>query len=152
MVQEAKKYEDESFEVITEKLDALKERAEIVAVPETLDYLLAGGRLSKAGWMAGKLLSICPIIGFEDGKVVSIEKKRGKQQAINYMVKKVETDGVDPEYGLIAAYSYTKANIDEVLGQTSPEITKYLVTYDHISPTIGSHFGPNAFGYYYIKK
>ena len=64
LVQEAKRYENESMEFVVDKLNQLIPRIVIAAVPETLDYLLAGGRLSKSSWMLGKLLSIIPIIIF----------------------------------------------------------------------------------------
>ena len=52
----------------------------IATLPETLDYLLSGGRLSKSSWMVGKLLFIIPIITFIDGKVDVLAKKRGIKQ------------------------------------------------------------------------
>ena len=47
LVEEAKRYENETMEFVVDKLEQLVPRIVIAAVPETLDYLLAGGRLSK---------------------------------------------------------------------------------------------------------
>ena len=80
LVDEALKYQDESMEFVVEKLNQLVPRIVIAAMPETLDYLLAGGRLSKSSWMVGKLLSIIPIISFINGRVEVLLKKRGIKQ------------------------------------------------------------------------
>lgn len=151
LVQEARKYENESMEFIVGKLNELIPRIEIAAIPETLDYLLAGGRLSKAEWMVGKLLSINPVIGFQNGHVGVLVKKRGLKQSKKYIADKVKEDDCDPEYGIIASYTYNKSNIDEVIDITSPELHSLIKVYDNLTPSIACHWGPNAFGYIYVK-
>ncbi len=152
LAQEARKYENEPMDVIVEKLNQLIPRIVIAAIPETLDYLLAGGRLSKTAWMVGKLLSIKPVIGFHDGNVSVLEKKRGLKQSKKYILDLLEADGCDPEYGIIASYTYNKKNIDEVVEMTNPEMQKLIKAYDNLTPSIACHWGPNAFGYIYVKE
>lgn len=151
LVQEARKYENESMEFIIDKLNKLIPRVVIAAIPETLDYLLAGGRLSKAEWMVGKLLSINPVIGFIDGRVSVIEKKRGLKQSRKYIADKVREDNCDPEYGIIASYTYNKSNVEEVINITDPKQQEMIKVFDNLTPSIACHWGPNAFGYIYVK-
>ena len=92
LVEEARKYEKEGMDVIVEKLNALVPRIVTAAIPETLDYLLAGGRLSKLSWMLGTMLSIKPVIGFVDSKVTVLEKKRGLKQAMRTIVEMAVKD------------------------------------------------------------
>ncbi len=152
LVMEARKYENESRDVIVEKLNQLIPKIVIAAIPETLDYLLAGGRLSKTEWMVGKLLSIKPVIGFKDGKVTVLTKKRGLTQAKKYIADLVNEDDCDVSYGIIASYTYNKNNIEEVVTLTNSELRKYINVYDNLIPSIACHWGPNAFGYIYVKK
>ncbi len=152
LVEEARKYEKEPIEVIVDKLNQLIPKIVIAAIPETLDYLLAGGRLSKASWMVGKLLSIKPVIGFHDGNVSVLNKKRGLLQSKKYIADIVLEDSCDPAYGIIASYTYNKSNIDEVIEMTDPELQKLIKVYDNLTPSIACHWGPNAFGYIYVKK
>ena len=112
LVDEAIKYGDESMEVVIEKLNQLLPRIVIAAMPETLDYLLAGGRLSKRSWMMGKLLSIIPIITFIDGRVEVLLKKRGIKQCMRTVVEMIQADQAEKDYGIIAAYTYNKENVD----------------------------------------
>ena len=151
LVEEARKYENEPMEVIVEKLDALVPRIVTAAIPETLDYLLAGGRLSKLSWMLGTMLSIKPVIGFVDSKVTVLVKKRGLKQAMKQIVELALEDKCDPEYGIIASYTYNKDNVDQVIQMSPPEIQAMVKVYDNLIPSIACHWGPNAFGYIYVK-
>ena len=151
LVQEARKYENESMDVIVDKLNALVPRIVTAAIPETLDYLLAGGRLTKLSWMLGTLLSIKPVIGFVESKVTVLVKKRGLKQAMKQIVEMAVADQCDPEYGIIASYTYNKDNVDEVIKISPPEIQAMIKEYDNLIPSIACHWGPNAFGYIYVK-
>ena len=151
LVQEARKYEQEGMEVIVEKLNALVPRIVTAAIPETLDYLLAGGRLSKLSWMLGTMLSIKPVIGFVESKVTVLVKKRGLKQAMKQIVEMAVTDNCDPEYGIVASYTYNKDNVDQVIAMSPAEIQAMVKVYDNLIPSIACHWGPNAFGYIYVK-
>ncbi len=151
LVDEALKYEHESMEFVIEKLNQLLPRIVIAAVPETLDYLLAGGRLSKSSWMVGKLLSIIPIITFIDGKVEVLSKKRGIKQCKRTVVEMVQADRADKEYGIIAAYTYNKGNVDEMIQMLSADYKSAISAYDDLCSSIACHWGPNAFGFIYVK-
>ena len=151
LVQEARKYEKEGMDVVVEKLNALVPRIVTAAIPETLDYLLAGGRLSKLSWMLGTMLSIKPVIGFVETKVTVLSKKRGLKQAMKQIVDMAVEDHCDPEYGIVASYTYNKANIDQVIQMSPVEIQQMVNVYDNLIPSIACHWGPNAFGYIYVK-
>lgn len=151
LVEEALRHENEPMNVVIEKLNALLPRIVIAAVPETLDYLLTGGRLSKSSWMMGKLLSIIPIIGFTDGKVDVLSKKRGLKQAKKTLVEMIQKDQADTSRGIIASYTYNKGNIDEVIQMLPDEYQKVVSVYDDLSLSIACHWGPNAFGFIYVK-
>lgn len=151
LVQEARKYEKEGMEVIVEKLNALVPRIVTAAIPETLDYLLAGGRLSKLSWMLGTMLSIKPVIGFVESKVTVLVKKRGLKQAMKQIVDMAVADNCDPEYGIVASYTYNKENLEQVIAMSPAEIQNMVKVYDNLIPSIACHWGPNAFGYIYVK-
>lgn len=151
LAEEALRYEDQPMDVITEKLNNLIPRIVIAAVPETLDYLLAGGRLSKTEWMIGSILSVKPVIGFRDGNVEVLTKKRGLKQSMQYIADLAE-ESCDTSYGIIASYTYDKKNLDALIHITSPDIKECIRTYDNLTPSIACHWGPNAFGYIFVRK
>ena len=151
LVQEAKKYENETMEFVVEKLNGLIPRIVIAAVPETLDYLLAGGRLSKSSWMLGKLLSIIPIITFNEGKVDVLTKKRGLKQSKKTLIDKIIEDKADKSYGIVAAYTYNKGNVDSLIEMLPEDYKSSITVYDDLCSSIACHWGPNAFGFIYVK-
>lgn len=151
LVEEAIRYESESMDVVIEKLNELLPRIVIAAVPETLDYLLAGGRLSKSSWMVGKLLSIIPIITFINGRVEVLTKKRGLKQSKRTLVELVQKDNADKSYGIIASYTYNKKNVDEIISMLPTDYKDCISVYDDLCLSIACHWGPNAFGFIYVK-
>lgn len=151
LVEEARRLQDESMDTVIKKLELLRERIVIAAVPETLDYLLAGGRLSKVSWIAGKILSIIPIITFIDGKVEVLSKKRGLKQAKRTLIELVQEHKADPNYGIIASYTYNKGNVDDLISGLPEEYKEQISIYDDLCSSIACHWGPNAFGFIYVK-
>lgn len=151
LVEEAMKYKEEALDFVEEKVKALIPRIRIMAIPETLDYLLRGGRLSKTSWMLGSLLSIRPVIGFTDGKVDVIVKKRGLKQGMKYIVDALTELNCDKEYGIIASYTYNRDNLDELVTMAGPEWKNSMRVYDNLDPAIACHWGPNAFGFIFVQ-
>lgn len=65
----------QSAKIAAEELIA---RARMRFIPNELEYLRAGGRVSNAAAMCGKLLGIHPLIELKDGYLVATKKLRGK--------------------------------------------------------------------------
>lgn len=151
LVEEARKYDRESMETVIDKLNRLLPRIRIAAIPETLDYLLAGGRLSKSSWMMGKLLSIVPIITFIDGRVEVLAKKRGIKQGKKALVELLQKEQADKSYGIIASYTYNKENIEDVIQALPDDYKGAISVYDDLCHSIACHWGPNAYGFIFVK-
>lgn len=152
LVEEAVRWQNETLEFVKEKIDALVPRIMVMAIPDTLDYLLAGGRLSKASWMIGSLLSIRPVIGFVDGKVTVLAKKRGNKQGMTEILETIKRVGLDKQYGIIASYTKKRENVDMLIGMADESIRSQVKTYDNLIPSIACHWGPEAFGFIFVKE
>jgi len=139
IVDEINRFRDLSLDEIEDKVNKFIPRIKIMAIPETLEYLFRGGRLSKKEWILGSVLKIKPIIGFVDGKVRVLSKK----------LKECECD---KNYDIIASYTYDRANIDKLVEMTDEQYKKQIRVYDNLDPVIAAHWGPNAFGYIFIGK
>ncbi len=57
---------------------------------ESLEYLMRGGRVSRASAFIGGLLSILPLLTVEDGKLIPKEKIRGQKKVMNRIVEWME--------------------------------------------------------------
>jgi DegV family protein with EDD domain len=62
LVREINKYLDCSLDYVEERVKELIPRIKIIAVPETLEYLHRGGRLSRSAFAVGSALKLKPII------------------------------------------------------------------------------------------
>ncbi len=149
LVKEANKYLDRSLDFVEEKLNALIPKIKALAVPETLDYLHKGGRLSKAGWAVGTILKIKPLIQLKD--TVSVAGKAlGIKSAMKTLVEKL--DNCDTNYPIVPSYTFSTENLEKLIEKTSTECQEVMIEYDNITPAIAAHWGPNAFGFVFVEK
>ena len=140
-----------SLDDLVEELTQSRGKIRICAIPETLDYLLKGGRLKKSAWMLGTLLMIKPALGFVDGGIVTLAKLHGIKKGIAYVAEHPIEDHIDTSKPIIASYTESRINLDkvvELLKKKGIEPTGY----DDLTPTIAAHWGPNAFGLIYMVK
>lgn len=120
---------------------------------EDLDYLAKGGRVSKASAFIGGLLNIKPLLHVEDGKLVPIEKHRGRKKVLRRMIEMMEERGSHLEQQTIAishgddlvAANEFKAMIEEVLQPKAIEIHQ-------IGSVIGSHAGPGTLALFFLNQ
>ena len=152
LVLEALKYKDESLDIVYNKVENLKKRLRILAVPETLTYLLRGGRLSKKEWLLGTIIAIKPIISLIDGKAKVISKKRGLKNAMKHINELIDEYKVDLNYPIIAEYSYNISNVTELESYLKPEYKENISYYDEIATAVACHWGPNAFGLVFVEQ
>ena len=149
LVQEANKYRNETLDFVEEKLNALIPRIKVLAVPETLDYLHKGGRLSKASWAVGTLLKIKPIIELRHTVKVA-SKAIGIKSAMKFILSAL--DACDTNYPIVPSYTYSTKNLDEMISKTNQKYQELMTEKDNLDPAIAAHWGPNAFGYIFVEK
>jgi DegV family protein with EDD domain len=152
LVEEINRNRDKSLDEIEEKLKNLIPRVKILAIPETLEYLMRGGRLSKTEWLLGTVLKIKPIITFRDGKVCVDAKKTGLKHSMKYIVSELDRLGVDENYPIIASYTYKDQNLKSLIEMTDKKYLPLMSQFDNLDPAIAAHWGPNAFGYIFVTK
>lgn len=134
--------EGKDREFIVNEINSIKLRSSAALTVESLEYLKRGGRLSNAQALIGSILNIKPIIGLIDGKLLSLDKVRGKKKAIQTIVSQI------PENAKKISVCHIK-NIEEAMALKDKLQNKFPnaeVTIDQISPVIGSHLGPKMIG------
>ncbi len=152
LVNEINKNKDKmSIEELINMFEDLKKRIVIYAIPETLTYLYRGGRLSKTEYLLGSIIGIKPIIGIANNKVCML----GKSIGLNRTMKKISEDVMkdfDSNYPVVAEYTFKDDNLDKLIRKTDESFTNNIICKDNLSYAIAAHWGPNAFGFVYIKK
>lgn len=118
-----------------------RERLRLVAVVDTLKYLIKGGRLSKTTGYIGNMLHIKPIIiSSAEGEIVTLDKARGYKAALKRAVRYVTEDcSLDPNMPLAYAHSHAPEHLQELqelIGLPGPT---YI-----IGSIVGTHAGPGT--------
>ena len=143
---------DKSFDELTKLIDDFIPHIQIMAIPETLHNLQKGGRLSKTEWLIGSILQIKPTIGFKDGRVRVLAKNRGLKKAMKDVVSKLNELDCDPNYDIIASYTYNKKNVMDLIEMTDEKYKNQIRVFDDLDPAVACHWGPNAFGFIFVSK
>lgn len=152
LVDEVNRNRDKSLNEIEQILSDIIPRIKICAIPETLEYLMRGGRLSKKEWLFGSILNIKPIITFKDGEVKVMSKKMGLKNAMNAINQELDIVECDERHGIVAAYTFCKNNLIKLIDSTKEKFKKLIKVFDNLDPAIACHWGPNAFGYIFVRK
>ena len=116
----------------------------VIAV-QSLDYLYAGGRVSKASFVVGGMLDIKPILMTdENGALKATEKVRGWKKAMARVVELIGENGVELENQVIGACYGT--DVESFATMKAELRAKYKVRdilETQVGCAIGAHTGPS---------
>lgn len=143
----------ESLAKIEEIIRFKAEHMEHLFTVEDLDYMARGGRVSKASAFIGGLLNIKPLLHVEDGKLVPIEKLRGRKKVLKRIIELMEERGERLHDQTIAishaddeAFALEmKSMIEEAFNPVNVEV--YM-----IGSTIGAHTGPGTLSVFFANQ
>ena len=115
-----------------------------------LQYLVRGGRVSKAAGFFGTALSICPLLNVDyEGKLIAREKIRTKKKVLEVTEKKMEELAENKlDYSgkvfISNAYCYDDARaLADMIEARFPKLAEPVHIFS-IGTTIGSHTGPGT--------
>ncbi len=121
---------------------------------DTLRYLVAGGRVSRASGFFGDLLQMKPVISPAREGVRRVGVVRNRQAQLAFALEKVATEAVDRTGAFILLqYSDNRAWVEEVVHRqieaVLPEAEIVLVP---LSLTSGVHMGPGTWSLAFASK
>lgn len=141
-----------------EEIDALVESFRrdrgLLFTVDTLEYLVRGGRVGKAAGLAGQLLSVKPILAFDDGEVAPLKRVRGRSKALGELeeIFRASTEGQDdPNLHVGVGHAEANEDCDELvrrLKDARPNASLDIVT--TLGPVIGTHGGPGTLGLFWF--
>lgn len=133
-------------EAIVAELEKKKNDIRVYGAVDTLEYLIRGGRLSKAAGAVGSVLGIRPVLFLTDGGLGVAGKARGPKAAITMTHKLMAESGID--YSLPFAVGYTGSDpsvIDTFLNSPDSVWNGMDVPVFNVGSTVGTHTGPGLF-------
>lgn len=145
--------EEKSKDEILSVIDFYCTHIEHLFTVDSLEYLYRGGRVSKTSAFVGGLLNIKPILNVENGKLVPLEKMKGRKKVLKRIVEimKERGDGLNQQ---IVAISHSD---DLVTAEMIRDIIKeecateeFLI--NNIGCSIGAHVGPGTIAIFFLNK
>lgn len=138
---------------IAEKLERKKQYIRAFAIVDTLEYLIKGGRLSKAAGTVGSMLGIRPVLTLKEGALEIAGKARGAKGAIAMANKFINSLSID--FSMPVALGYTGCDSSVVEPYLNAELSPWdgrdLPIYQ-VGSTVGTHAGPGLILITFFEK
>ena len=164
LVEEAADLRDQglSLEEAVLRLEAVRPTGRIFFSTNDLEYLRHGGRIGRAAAATGTLLKVKPLIGYQDGGLVSDGiaqgRKRSLQRVRELFFRYVERLGLDlRQWRVVTGFGLDEEEYEEFTdevfeglaqrGQQVPRSERY-----QIGVTIGVHTGPTPLGVGILRR
>ena len=127
-----------------EYIMGLRQYVQHCIIPNDLFYLKKGGRVSGASAMVGTMLSIKPMLTFdEEGKLKVIEKCKGMKKAFSKVIECMELAPISPANKVVVVHTNNYEGAKELAGLIQAKMgVEVAVTI--MGPVIGSHVGPGS--------
>lgn len=133
-----------SQQEILAALPAVRQHSRTVLTVDTLKYLVAGGRLSPIQGMMGTLLSVKPMLHFEDGLVKPLGRERGRKRAQRALIDYVQQWAGDRPLRVAVA----NANVPDEAEAFAEEVRQELNVQElftlEIGPVLAALAGPGV--------
>ncbi len=140
----------ENFDAVT----ALVPKLRHFFMVQDLMYLKRGGRVSAATAIVGSALNIKPMLKIdENGKLVTIDKKRGNKAAMMSLFSYFK-DNYNPELGntVYICDADTPQLAEALAEKVKAEAPDVAVRRTMLSPIIGAHTGPGMLSMILLGK
>lgn len=149
-----RKHPEWAVEEAAKKAKEVSEKVRMCFVPDTLEFLRAGGRVSNAAALCGALLKIHPQIDILDGYLKATKKHRGSMKKI--VVQLTEDYIREQQLDLDEVWLIRTPRMSEEVRERAEKAALACgvkkVTWVKTGGVITTHGGPGAFGVVGISK
>ena len=119
---------------------------------DNLEHLAKGGRLSKTSAFLGGLLNIKPLLSVADGKLIPLEKHRGKKKILKRIIELMNENGTNLNEQVIAiCHADCLDSANELKEMIIQEFSPREVFINSFGAVIGTHIGAGAFAIFFIN-
>ena len=140
---------DMTMEEAVKTANAIIDRARMCFLPDNLDFLRAGGRVSNAVALGSRILSLHPTIEILNGKLTATKKYRGKMEKVAAQLIRdySETYNLDRESPLWIIHTVGLADeVKQAVQKTADECGFKELEWVLAHGVITTHGGPAAMG------
>lgn len=121
---------------------------------DDLNHLKRGGRVSATAALFGTMLSIKPVLHVDDqGRLIPMEKCRGRRASLLALVDHMEKTAVDPErYPVFISHGDCLEEAEFVAEEVRRRLGVKEVHINYVGPVIGSHTGAGVMALFFIGR
>jgi DegV family protein with EDD domain len=142
-----------SIENIELRLEEFIRNSESVLVIDTLEYLVKGGRISKAQGAIGSVLSVKPVLTIGDGKLDTLAKVRGRKKGIKWMIDWVKDNRFDLSDKRVFILDTDDPKFHQDIKDALLENFEVGEIIDiEVGAVVGTHSGPGCGGICFINE
>jgi DegV family protein with EDD domain len=136
------------LEQLVTHAESLVDKVGVVAMLDTLEHLIKGGRVGGARALLGQVLSIKPLLELKDGVVAEAGRQRTRSKALVAIVEVTKTHAPLKRLALVHGASTEVANLKALAADIATE-NPIIVT--DMGPVVGTHGGPGIIGLCWIE-
>ena len=142
-----------SIESIKLRLEEHIRNSKSIIIVDTLEYLVKGGRISKAQGAIGSMLSVKPILKIEDGKLERLAKVRGRKKGIKWIIEWIKDNRFDLSDKRVFILDTDDPDFHESIKKAIKENFQVGEIIDiEVGAVVGTHGGPGCGGICFINE
>ena len=141
----------DDFAIIQDKLAIQISRTSAFIMVDDLDHLVKGGRLSNGAAILGNLLSIKPILYFNDQGVIEVyEKVRTEKKATKRLIEIIKETTASGQYRVIVIHGNDPEKAEELRQHLLDSGVGTDISLATFGSVIGTHLGSGSIALGYI--
>lgn len=119
-----------------------------------LNHLKRGGRVSATTALAGTILQIKPVMHVDnDGKLINVEKAKGRRNSIKRMAQIMAETAIDAENQTIfISHGDCLEDAEYLASVIREKISVKDIIINYVGPVIGTHSGPGTLALFFFGK
>lgn len=135
-----------TWESIVADMEAYRDHVHHVFTLDTLEYVRRGGRVSAFSAIAANVLDIKPVLHVDSaGKLVPIDKVRGRKRALNRLFQEMERLGANPTGQRVGiCHAAVPEEAESLAERFRTQYGAADVIIGEIGAVIGAHTGPGC--------
>lgn len=143
--------EGQNFEEVLLKIQRQIDGTSAFIMVDDLNHLVKGGRLSNGAAILGNLLSIKPILYFNDAGVIEVfEKIRTEKKAIKRLIEVVEEKTASASYQVMVIHGNAEEKAESLRQQLIEAGIADDISLATFGSVIGTHLGEGSVALAYI--
>ena len=132
-------------------IEDARDKAGVLLVVDTLEFLHRGGRIGGAARFLGTALNLKPILEVVDGALEATERVRTKRKALDRLVELLtERVGGRTPLHLSVLHANAAEDAKALLAEATQRLKPAETTLTDVSPAVGTHTGPGTLGFAFM--